>query len=77
MSVNVSQAIDIFNKLNKSAQIRLLEFAMFLESEEKGDDYLPYDYDEMIEDIELYDNAMANDDGYRISTNELKKEYGI
>ena len=37
-----------------------------------------YDYDaEMAYDVACYDEAKANDDGYRISAADLRKKYGI
>jgi hypothetical protein len=33
--------------------------------------------DEADDDIALYDDAKANDDGYRISAEDLRAKYGI
>ena len=75
MSAIAQQTLNIINKLSESAQISLLRFARFLEADENHGDYLPYDEVEMNDDIALYDEAMANDDGYRIFSMELRKEY--
>jgi len=58
------QAIDVFGKLSEAAQISVLKFARFLAAEDE-------------DDIALYDEAKANDDGYRISSDDLRKKYGI
>ena len=71
------QAIDIFDKLSESDQISLLKFARFLEAEESEDEFLPYDEAEMDEDMALYDDAKANDAGYRVSSEDLRKKYEI
>jgi len=76
MKSYAQQTIDVFHRLSEPAQISLLKFAKFLEADESNG-YLPYDEAEMDEDIALYDAAKANDDGYRISVDELRKEYGI
>ena len=71
------QTIGIIDKLSIPAQISLWKFAKFLEADERGSDYLPYDEAEMMDDIALYDAAMADDDGYRISGDDLRTKYGI
>ena len=71
------QTVGIIEKLSIPAQISLWKFAKFLEADERGSDYLPYDEAEMIDDIALYDAAMAADDGYRISADDLRAKYGI
>ena len=73
----VQQTVGIIDRLSVPAQISLWKFAKFLEADERGSDYLPYDEAEMMDDIALYDAAMADDDGYRISGNDLRAKYGI
>jgi len=64
MSSIAKQTMDVFEKLDEASQISVLKFAEFLAAE--NDD-----------DVELYDEAKANDDGYRISSNDLRAKYGI
>ena len=59
------EALDIFEKLSETAQFSVLKFAEFLAIQ--SEDY----------DISLYDEAKTNDDGYRISSEDLRKKYGI
>ena len=61
------ESLAVINRLSESAQISLLKFAQFLEADENGTE----------EDAALYDEAMANDDGYRISADDLRKKYGL
>ena len=58
------QTISIIEQLDEAAQISVLRFAEFLALE--NDD-----------DVALYDKAKSDDDGYRISSGDLKKKYGI
>jgi len=58
------QTVDVFEKLSEAAQISVLRFAEFLAAESN-------------DDVALYDKAKANDDGYRISADDLRKKYGI
>ena len=60
----VQQTIDVLERLSETAQVSVLKFAEFLAVE--SDD-----------DVALYDKAKANDDGYRISSDDLRKKYGI
>ena len=76
MSAITQQAIDIFERLDEVSQILVLKYAENLAAENDSE-YLPYDESEMAEDVALFDEAMANDDGYRISGAELRREYGI
>ena len=55
--------LQIFERLSESAQISVLRFAEFLAQED--------------DDILIYDAAKADDDGYRISSDDLKAKYGI
>ena len=71
------QTVGIIDRLSVPAQISLWKFAKFLEADERGSDYLPYSEAEMMDDIALYDAAMADDDGYRISGDDLRAKYGI
>ena len=58
------QTIGVFKRLDEASQISVLKFAEFLATE--NDD-----------DVALYDEAKASDDGYRISSNDLRAKYGI
>ena len=60
----MQKAIDVFERLNESSQFSVLKYAESLMAEDD-------------EDVALYDEAMANDDGYRISHDDLKKKYGL
>ena len=71
------QVADIFGRLGESAQESLLKFARFLEAEESNWIHVPYSDAEMEEDIALFDKFMEEDDGYRISSDELRAKYGI
>jgi len=64
MKSYAEQTVDIFERLSESAQISVLRFAMFLVSENE-------------QEISLYDEAKATDDGYRISSNSLREKYGV
>ena len=64
MNSIAEQAMDVFERLDEASQISVLKFAEFLAAE--NDD-----------DVALYDEAQANDDGYRISSNDLRAKYGI
>ena len=76
MRAITQEAIDIFEQLDEISQALALEYARNLVAE-NDTEYLPYDESEMAEDVALFDEAMANDDGYRISGAELRREYGI
>jgi len=64
MKSYAEQTVDIFENLSESAQISVLRFAMFLVSENE-------------KDVSLYDDAKENDDGYRVSANNLRRKYGV
>jgi len=64
MSAIAQRTITILSQLNESSQLSVLKFAEFLATE--NDD-----------DVALYDEAKLNDDGYRISSVDLRKKYGI
>ena len=70
------ETLAVFERLNEAAQISVLRFAEFLAAG-GNDEWLPYNEAEMEEDIRLYDEVKANDDGYRISASDLRKKYGI
>ena len=57
------QAIKIIETLDEVSLISVLNFARFLAAEN--------------EDIALYDEVKENDDGYRISSTDLRAKYGI
>ena len=64
MKSYAEQTVDIFDKLSESAQISVLRFASFLVSENE-------------QDVSLYDDVKASDDGYRISASSLREKYGV
>ena len=64
MSAVMQQTINAFEKLDEASQISVLKFAEFLAYENDND-------------VALYDEAKANDDGYRVSAQELRVKYGI
>ena len=64
MSATTKQVIDVFETLEESARFSVLKFAEFLAAENNAD-------------IALYDAAKASDDGYRISSEDLRKKYGL
>ena len=63
MTQALQQAINIIEQLDETSQISVLNFARFLAAES--------------EDISLYDAVKENDDGYRISSQDLRMKYGI
>ena len=75
-SQTVKRMLVVLDGLSEAAQFSVLKFAEFLAARE-ADEGLPYDEAEMEEDVRLYDEAVANDDGYRISARDLRKKYGI
>ena len=58
------QALNILEKLDETSQISVLRFAESLASESN-------------DDVALYDKAKSDDDGYRISSIDLRNKYGI
>ena len=64
MNSVTQKTLEVIEKLDIASQISVLKFAEFLAIE--SDD-----------DIALHDEAKANDDGYRISSEDLKAKYGI
>ena len=64
MNPVTQKTLKVIEKLDMASQISVLRFAEFLAIE--SDD-----------DVALYDEAKANDDGYRISSKDLKAKYGI
>ena len=64
MNVITQRTVSILDKLDEDAQITVLKFAESLAAE--NDD-----------DAVLYDEAKKNDDGYRISSKDLRAKYGI
>ena len=57
------QAIKIIETLDEVSLASVMNFARFLAAEN--------------EDIALYDEVKENDDGYRISSQDLRVKYGI
>ena len=64
MNSIAEQTMDVFERLDEASQISVLKFAEFLAAEKDVD-------------VALYDEAKAVDDGYRISSNDLRAKYGI
>lgn len=64
MSTIIQQALKIIDSLDETAQITVLKFAEFLAAENNSD-------------VVLYDEAKSEDDGYRISSEDLRTKYGI
>jgi hypothetical protein len=62
MTQTLQQTINIVEQLDEASQISVLNFARFLAAEN---------------DNALYDNAKENDDGYRVSSQDLRAKYGI
>ena len=76
MAHMAQRAMSVFERLDEASQVAVLKFAEFLVAE-NGGGYLPYDKAEMDEDITLYDEAKASDDGYRVSADALRAKYGV
>jgi hypothetical protein len=64
MNEIAKQTLYVMDKLDDTAQTSVLKFAEFLAAENAAD-------------VALYDEAKAADDGYRMSSEELRKKYGI
>jgi hypothetical protein len=64
MTAVAEQTFNVFARLDESSQFSVLKFAEFLAMENE-------------DDVANYDEAKANDDGYRISSADLRKKYGI
>jgi len=64
MSTIVQRTLKIIDNLDESAQVSVLRFAEFLAAENE-------------DDVAFYDEAKADDDGYRISSEDLRAKYGI
>ena len=64
MSGIAKQTLITLDKLDEAAQISVLRFAEFLAAE--NDD-----------DVAFYDEAKENDDGYRVSAEDLREKYGV
>jgi hypothetical protein len=65
MSAVAKKTFDLFEQLSETSQISVLRFVEFLASDD--------DYD----DVAAYDEAKKTDDGYRISSDDLKAKYGL
>ena len=61
MSSIAEQTMVVFERLDEASQISVLKFAEFLAAEKDID-------------VALYDEAKAGDDGYRISSNDLRAQ---
>ena len=60
----VDDIMEMVRALDEQSQAHVLSYARFL-------------YNEDAMDVYLYDKAKAEDDGYRISLEDLKVEYGL
>ena len=58
------QTVDVFVKLNGVAQLSVHKLVEFLRAE-------------LSDDTMLYDSTKSADDGYRISSQNLREKYGI
>jgi len=67
MSGIAQKTLIVLDKLDEAAQMSVLKFAEFLAAENDIDD----------DDIAFYDETKENDDGYRISAEDLRAKYGI
>ena len=77
MSAILERTIQVLGGLNENKQMIAFKFIESLAVEANDDEWLPYSDEEMEEDIRLYDEAKANDDGYRISLEELRERHGF
>ena len=64
MSTVTKRTLKVLGGLDETMQISVLKFAEFLAAEAE-------------DDVFLYDMAKANDDGQRISSEDLRAKYGI
>ena len=64
MSAITQQALKILDTLDETSQITVLRFAEFLAAENA-------------DDVALYDEAKADDDGYYITEEDLRAKYGL
>jgi len=64
MSTIAIQTLEVMSKLDEASQVTVLRFAKFL-AEECDDD------------VAMYDAAKAEDDGYRVTAEDLRAKYGI
>lgn len=64
MSGIAQQTLIVLDKLDEAAQISVLKFAEFLAAENA-------------DDVALYDEMKTADDGYRVSSGDLRTKYGI
>ena len=77
MNTVIERTVQTISKLDEAKQLSVFHFAESLANGSNEDEWLPYQESEMEEDIRLYDEAKANDDGYRISLEELRVKYGF
>lgn len=59
----VQEIVDIMERLSESDRLHVFQYAQFLLIQD--------------EDITLYNETKANDDGYRISSDDLRKKYEV
>ena len=80
MNAIMERTVQALGGLDENKQLIAFKFIESLaakNSDDEDDEWLPYCDDEMEEDIRLYDEAKANDDGFRISLAELRERYGF
>jgi hypothetical protein len=58
------QTMEVLDGLDETVQISVLRFAQFLAAEHD-------------DDVALFDEAKAADNGYRISSGDLRAKYGL
>ena len=80
MNAIMERTVQALGGLDEDKQLKVFRFIESLavaDGESDDDEWLPYSEDEMEEDIRLYDEAKANDDGFRISLEELRERHGF
>jgi len=67
MSTLALKTAELLDKLDEASQISVFKFA----------EYLAAKIEEDAADVAAFDEAFENDDGYRISHEDLRAKYGI
>ena len=66
MSAIARRTAELLDGLDEASQISVLKFVEYLAAKIEEE-----------QDIALYDEALANDDGYHISHEDLRAKYGL
>ena len=66
MSAITRKTMELLDGLDETYQLSVLKFVEFLVSESEDD-----------EDVAAFDEALANDDAYRITHDDLRAKYGL